>query len=695
MNTSTQKGRLLEPAREVHPAARTDRAGCLKRLARHLVLTGIGLVAGLSAAFVVQAAQISAMLPDDLTEMSLEALMNIEITSVAKKPQKKSEAAAAIFVITNTDLRRWGVTNIPEALRRVPGLQVARIDANKWAITARGFNSRFANKLLVLVDGRSIYTPLFAGVYWEANEVMLEDVERIEVIRGPGGTLWGANAVNGVINIITKSAADTQGNVITAGAGNEEKGFTEARHGGETSGGKHYRVYGKYRSVDSGGPINTGVLPPAAHDDSRIAQTGFRMDWNNDAKDSYTLQGDYYEGTGGQQLLIATSAVPLVDDADYSGGNLSGRWTRQTGDKSSLTFQAYYDYVSRDSAVLYEDRHTVDIEVEHHAVLKDIHDVVWGLNFRHISDDTDPTLISSLSPASRNVNLYSGFLQDEISFWDDKAKFTLGTKFEHNDFTGYEIQPSVRFAWITDAGNTLWAAASRATRTPARGEHDITLALIPPLPAPPPLTISGSDRYDSETLAAYELGYRFTPGDNMSVDLTAFYNKYNDLRTTEISTPVPPLAGVFDNKLEGHTYGIEIDAHWRINERLDINANYSWLDVDLDLVKGSMDIISKSAENASPQHQANIWLASDLGNRLELDTGVRYAGSLKTFGFSKTDSYVAVDARLGWSPRQGVDLSLVGQNLFDSAHPEFNPDFIFSVPTEVERSIYGKITLSL
>ena len=254
---------------------------------------------------------------------------------------------------------------------------------------------------------------------------------------------------------------------------------------------------------------------------------------------------------------------------------------------------------------------------------------------------------------------------------------------------------SARLAWITESGNTLWGAVSRAVRTPARGEHDVKLAVIPPpVVGPPPLTISGNADFDSETLIAYEIGYRFTPIDIISVDITAFYNKYDELRTTDISTPATPLAAAFDNNLEGHTHGIEIDTHWKVNDWLDINANYSWLDVDLDLVKSSTDIISESVEDASPQHQANIWFASDLSNRFELDAGVRYVGSIETFGFPKTDSYVAVDARLGWSPRKGIDLSLVGQNLFDSGHPEFNPDFIFSIPTEVERSIYGKVTLS-
>jgi iron complex outermembrane receptor protein len=672
---------------------RTGRPGHIFRLTQRLGRTAISLVAGLCTAFVVQAASNTGTLPDDLTEMSLEALMSIEVTSVSKKPQKKSEAAAAIFVITNNDLKRWGVTNIPDALRRVPGLQVARIDANKWAITARGFNSRFANKLLVLIDGRSVYTPLFAGVYWEANEVMLEDVERIEVIRGPGGTLWGANAVNGVINVITKSAADTQGSLITAGIGNEEKGFSSARHGGETGDGKHYRVYGKYRSVDTGGSINSGVLPPEAHDDGEIAQAGFRMDWGSESPDTYTLQGDYYDGKGGQQLLIATSPAPLVDDTDYNGGNLSWRWTHKTDAHSEYSLQAYYDYVVRDSAVLHEDRHTVDIEFQHHSVLKDVHDVVWGMNYRYISDFTDTTLIFRLSPSSRDVNLYSAFLQDEISLWNDRVKLTLGSKFEHNDFTGFEIQPSARLAWITDSDNTLWGAVSRAVRTPARGEHDVKLAVIPPSPAPPPLTISGNSDFQSETLTAYELGYRFTPTEKISVDLTAFYNEYDELRTTDVTTPAPPLAAVFENNMEGNTHGIEIDTHWKVSNRLDINANYSWLEVDLDLVGGSRDAISQSTQDASPRHQANIWFTGDLGNRMELDAGIRYVDSIETFGFPKTDSYVAFDARLGWSPRKGVELSLAGQNLLDGSHPEFNPDFIFSIPTEVERSIYGKVTL--
>ncbi|MGB5541084.1 MAG: TonB-dependent receptor [Gammaproteobacteria bacterium] len=638
-------------------------------------------------------------LPEDLTDMSLEALMNIEITSVRKRPQKKSEAAAAVFVIKQADLHRWGVTNIPDALRRVPGLQVARIDANKWAITARGFNSRFANKLLVLIDGRSVYTPLFTGVYWDANEVMLEDVERIEVIRGPGGSLWGANAVNGVINIITRSAADTQGTLVAAGAGNEEDGFVSLRHGATTADGRNYRVYGKFHTVDTGAPIDIGLPQTAAHDDSEFAQTGFRMDWVNANGDSQTLQGDVYDGHSDQQLLIATAPAALTDNATYNGGNLLYRWSQTRNPNSDYSLQAYYDYVHLDSATLYENRHTLDIDFQHHFLAREHHELMWGLNYRFIHDNAETTRIFSLSPSRRDSSLLSAFVQDEIRLFQDRGRLTLGSKFEHNDFSGFEIQPNARFSWLTDAGHTLWGAVSRAVRTPARGEHDVSLTVLPPPNPPglPPLTVLGSEAFDSENLIAWELGYRFPFADRVSVDLAAFYNRYDRLRTVDIiSMPPSAFEAVFGNDLEGNTQGIEIDVHWQVRPGLDLHANYTRLEVDLDLINGSMDTQSLGAEDASPTHQANLWLAADLGHNLQVDAGLRYVGKLdldlSAAGLPAIGQYLALDARIGWSPRPGMELSLAGQNLLDSRHPEFNPDFIFSVPTEVERSIYGKVT---
>ncbi|MDX1736144.1 MAG: TonB-dependent receptor plug domain-containing protein, partial [Halioglobus sp.] len=560
----------------------------------------------------------------DLMDMSLEALMDIEVTSVAKKPQKKSEAAAAVFVITNEDLNRWGVTSIPDALRRVPGVQVARIDANKWAITARGFNSRFANKLLVLIDGRSVYTPLFAGVYWESNLVMLEDVERIEVIRGPGGTLWGANAVNGVINIITKPAAATRGNLVTIGAGNELEHLVNARHGGTGKHGVDYRVYAMSRSDDE------GHRPGGSHDDYEMAQTGFRSDWKYGGTGSHTLQGDYYRGTGGQELGIATSPVALVDDTEMAGGNLHYRWTHDAGAHSRYSFRAYYDHVSREGADLFEDRHTIDLEFQHHFTADARHDIVWGLNYRSIDDDTRPTRIFSLQPADRRVDLLTAFIQDEISLSGGRAKLTIGSKLEHNDFTGFELQPNVRLAWRTDTGGTLWGAISRTVRTPARGEHDGILTVTPP-PVPPglpPLTITGSNAYDSEELIACEIGLRHSLADRMTLDMAAFYNRYDELRTVDIvSTPPDPFLAIFANNMKGRTAGLEVDARWKFKPWLAVNANYTWLDIDLDLVNGSMDSQSLATGDASPEHAANLWLAADLRHEVSIDTGLRYVGS--------------------------------------------------------------------
>jgi len=659
------------------------------RSGRDSALLCISLLAGLCAFTGAHAGHNTTSLPDDLTDMSLEALMNIEITSVLKRPQKKSEAAAAVFVIEQDDLRRWGVTNIPDALRRVPGLHVARIDANKWAITARGFNSRFANKLLVLIDGRSVYTPLFAGVYWEANEVMLEDVERIEVIRGPGGTLWGANAVNGVINIITRSAADTHGTLIAAGAGNEENGFVNLRHGGATADGRNYRVYGKFRALDTGEPIDIGLPQTGAHDDSEFAQTGFRMDWGNDQGNGYTLQGDYYDGHADQQLLIATSPTPLTDNADYSGGNLLYRWSHTDGHQSDSALQVYYDYAHLNSAALYEDRQTLDIDFQHHFQMRDRHEMMWGMSYRFTHDNTDATQIFSLIPANRNVNLLTASVQDEIRLFHDHARLTMGSKFEHNDFTGFELQPNVRFTWLTDSGRTAWGAVSRAVRTPARGEHDVRLMVLPS-----PTTILGNDGFNSETLVAYELGYRFPLADRVSVDLATFYNSYTDLRTLE-STGAPSTLQ-FENNMKGNTQGIEIDVHWNVRPGLELHANYTRLDIDLDLVNGSVDIQSLKEEDASPTNQANLWLAADLDHNLELDMCLRYVGKLdldlSAAGLPATGEYLVLDTRLGWTPRPGLEFALVGQNLLDGEHPEFNPDFIFSLPTEVERSIYGKVT---
>jgi iron complex outermembrane receptor protein len=665
----------------------------MTRLARRTIK---GTLAGILVTLSAQAATLDSVLPDDLTDMSMEALMDIEITSVAKKPQKQSAAAAAIFVITNDDLRRWGVTNIPEALRRVPGIDVARIDANKWAITSRGFNSRFANKLLVLIDGRSVYTPLFAGVYWDNQDVVLQDVDRIEVIRGPGGTLWGANAVNGVINIITKSAAATRGNLVAVTAGNEVRGIGVARHGGQLKNGVDYRVYAKYSDYDE------GYSSAGAHDDWRTGQLGFRSDWVQTDRDKITLQGDYYQGKSGQQVNIPAGQMPttinqVVDDTETDGGNLLFRWSHMFDRSSDFALQIYYDHVGVDGKVLYEDRDTFDIDFQHRFQWRETHDVVWGFDYRYTHDNTDNNPTFELDPSSRSVNLYGTFIQDEISLRDN-LHLTLGTKLEHNDFSGVEYQPGARLAWAMSASQTLWGAVSRAVRTPARGEDDVLLRLAPSPAADPgiPVYAEGNDDYDSEELLAWELGYRLNYRNTWSVDVAVFYNDYDKLRTldpTMDTGPPPSVRLPFDNNMSGETYGLELASQWQIRPGWRLNASYSWLDMQLHLDSNSTDTVSRASEDASPTSKAAIWSALDLGHNLQFDVALRYTGDIEVNGID-IDSYVEADLRLGWEARPGLELSIIGQNLLDNQHPEFLPDFISTQPTEVERSIYGRIAWS-
>ncbi|MGD8631729.1 MAG: TonB-dependent receptor, partial [Gammaproteobacteria bacterium] len=629
-------------------------------------------------------------IPDDLTNMSLEALMNLEVTSVSKKPERQTGAAAAIFVITNNDLRRWGVTNIPEALQRVPGISVARIDANKWAITSRGFNSRFANKLLVLIDGRSVYTPLFAGVYWETQQVMLEDVDRIEVIRGPGGSLWGANAVNGVINIITRSATETRGELVAMTAGNEIPGIGSVRHGGKLHNGGDYRIYAQYKSYAE------GYSAAGAHDDWRSGLVGFRADWSDGPDDLFTLQGDLYRGKAGQQVSIPTGngptvGVPVVDDTDSNSGNIQLRWARALDVDSDLALQVYYDHVGRDGAVLFEDRDTLDVDFQHRFRWRIVHDLVWGLGYRFVQDNTDNNATFSLEPSSRGVNLYSAFLQDEISLTDD-LRLTLGSKFEHNDFTGFEVQPNTRIAWSPDVAHTLWGSVSRASRTPARGEQDVLLRVQPAPDPGVPVYVIGDNQYDSEDVLAWEAGYRFNYRNRWSLDIAAFYNDYDKLRTLDpVTTPPANVLLAFDNNMSGETWGVELASQWQVRPGWRLNASYTWLDMALHLENGSMDYLSRSAEDASPTSSAALWSSLDIGASLQFDAALLYVGAIEASGID-IDSYVELDLRLGWEAKPGLEFSLIGQNLLDNRHPEFLPDFISTQPTEVKRSIYGRVT---
>ncbi len=635
-----------------------------------------------------------------LKKLSIEDLTNLEVTSVSKKTEKLSDAAAAIFVITQEDIRRSGVTSIPEALRMVPGLQVARIDSSTWAITSRGFNGSFANKLLVLIDGRSVYTPLFSGVYWDVQDTLLEDIERIEVIRGPGATLWGANAVNGVINIITKTAADTQGGLITAGAGTEEQVFGGTRYGGKVGDEVHYRLYAKYFDRDD------FVQPDGndASDEWHAARGGFRVDWDAREDNTLTVQGDVYNGNTSHIIKNSGFLTPpfrrtVTDDFKINGGNVLGRWQRTFSDRSDLSCQIYYDRTDRDDSAIKETRDTLDFDLNHRFTLGGRQDMVWGIGYRLTMDDIENGEKLGFDPDSRQTHLFSAFVQDEITLFPDRLKLTVGTKLEHNDYSGFEVQPNARFLWTVHKRHSIWGAISRAVRTPSRGDHDFhnnITTFFGRGGALSALRVVGDDDFESEELTAYELGYRLQPYQWFSLDIAGFYNQYDDLRTIEADAPflepgVPPLQVMplrIDNKMDGETYGIEILANLQPMDQWKLAAGYTWLRMQLHLDADSTDTLSELAEGDSPEHQFQIRSYLDLPYALELDTAIYYVDDLVN---QDVPSYLRFDTRLGWWPTANIEISLNGENLFDNRHQEFGSEMGIT-PTEIQRSVYGKFT---
>src|SRR5437667_9340008 len=643
----------------------------------------------------------------DISRMSIEELMNVEVTSVAKRPQRVADAAAAVFVITQEDIRRSGAASIPEALRMVPGLQVARIDENKWAIGSRGFNGRFDNKLLVLIDGRSVYTPLFSGVYWNVQDVMLEDVDRIEVIRGPGATLWGANAVDGVINVITKKAKATQSSLVTAGAGTEERAAGGVRYGSKLGDNTYYRAYTKYFDW------RPSVYPSGvtAHDGWDALRGGFRADWSPAGANSLTVQGDVYRSRFDETLTVASLSAPysntFPNDGKYSGGNILGRWNH-TSEGSSMSLQMYYDNTTITDHSLFGDHQNIlDIDFQDGFHAGNSQQFVWGLGYRSIHDKNDASFTVSLQPNQVTLNQFSTFLQDEISLVDNRLQITLGSKFERNEFTGFEIEPNARLLWNITPNQSILTAVSIAVRTPALTEESLRLnsAVIPPgtpsNPAPLPAVVAvfGSRQFNSEDLLAYELGYRVQATSNLSFDIATFYNNYSNLRTAEPGTPfvegspaptdiVIPLVAA--NKMSGGTYGVELFADWKVVPKWRLAGSYSYLQMDIHKNADSLDPTPDNPNGSSPRHQWYLRSSIDLPKHFEQDTTLRFVDHLPSLNLP---NYYSLDAHLGWRPVTRLELSIGGQNLLNNWHFEFMPDFVNTSRTVVKRSIFGSITV--
>ncbi len=640
----------------------------------------------------------------ELSQLSLEQFseLDVVVTSVSRKPQKLSDTAAAVFVISNEDIKRSGATNIPEALRMVPGIQVARIDANKWAISARGFNGRFTNKLLVLIDGRTVYNPMFSGVYWNRQDVLMEDIDRIEVIRGPGATLWGANAVNGVINVISKKARDTQGWQMTAGAGTEEQGFGSLRYGNKLGENADARGYIKYIERDHGvNNDNTNGV-----DDWDTVQGGFRLDWQPLQSDSFTLQGDLQDTGVGTDRTTSSLTAPFsttqANEVDINGWNILGRWKHKFSDVSDMELQLYYDSHEREQTELVSNGtlvqlyETFDMDFQHRFGLGSRQEILWGLGYRNISDKFLGDFTTSLNPIQDTTELFSAFVQDDISFADGKVHLIVGSKFEHNAFTGIEIQPNIRMNWNVTEKYSLWSSISRAVRTPGRST-DIRINQSVTAGTPPRLvSIFGNPDIHSEKVTALELGLRGQPDNNLKYDFAAFYNIYNDLRTFErgtasvLTTPVTHVLIPITSQtfMTAETYGLEMSLEWIATERWKLNLAYSFLEMQLHKESISTAATAESAEGESPEHQISLRSSFDITNNLFFDTWVRYVDELPT---QKMNAYITMDTRLAWKPVKGMELSVVGQNLLNDSQLQFMPEILDITSTQAQRSVYLKL----
>jgi iron complex outermembrane receptor protein len=588
----------------------------------------------------------------DLANLSIEELSNIEITSVSKHPERLADAPAAIFVITNDDIRRSGAASLPEALRLAPNLQVAEVENGQYEISARGFNTAFDNKLLVLIDGRTVYTPLYSGVNWDSQFVMLEDVDRIEVISGPGGTIWGANAVNGVINIITRSADKTQGALIAVGDGNRSKGAS-FRYGGKLGDQGNFRIYGMGLDSDN----TTLENGHAALDDWQTGQIGFRADWHQN-NDSFTVQGDGYRGKSDPD----PSSPPRV-----SGDNLLARWTRQFEDGSNFNLQANYQYTDNDDPFAFRDQEYIfDLEFQHSFKLWDTNKILWGGGYRFARDDTHAyiakgnELPEAFLPTDAGLSWRNLFIQDEKAL-SDKLTLTLGLKAETNVYTGVEYLPSIRFAYKPTDSALWWGEISRAVRAPARLDTDFYLYLhIPGIPLIP--IIEGGPYFKSEVAKVLELGYRAQPTNALSYSITAFFNFYDDLRSGE-----PPPA-IIQNMMEGSTYGFETWASYQATQNWRLSAGWNELRENIRIEAGSKDPTGPSALGDDPNYQVSLRSALNLFENQEWDFTFRRIGALPN---PVVPAYNSVDMRYAWKPQRNLELSLTAQNLFGKNHAEF------------------------
>jgi len=636
----------------------------------------------------------------DLTQLKIEDLMNLEITSASRQKQTLSTTPAAVFVITQEDIHRSGSTNIPDLLRMVPGLNVAQINANSWAISSRGLNDLFSNELLVLVDGRTVYAPSSGGVFWDTVDLPLEDIERIEVIRGPGGSVWGTNAVNGVINIVTKSAEATRGGLVVAGGGGFHRAFATVQYGSSLGKKSDYRVYVKYLDEASLQSPEGRSLGDGWHS----LRGGFRLDSALTAKDGVTLQGDLYtsrEGSATSYLPSITSPAPVNfwEEITVAGGFLQGAWSHKISDRSATQLTISFDQSERNDT-LGETRHTLDADFQHNFRLGRFHSMVWGLDYRYTDYSSVGSLFVSFNPASASHTQYSGFIQDEITLLPDRLYFTVGTKLEHHYYTGLAVMPTARLAWTPSTHTTFWAAVSLAERTPA--ELDTVFrgnvgSFSTPDGALNLISVFGNPDLKNEGLLAYEAGYRAELSKHISVDLAAYYNRYDHQMTDEPgvpfveTSPVPVhvvLPIVYGNLMHGETHGVEFFADWRATSRWVLSPGYAFEQIHMH-VEPSSHATSAGDDGTTPVNAAQLRSHLVLPASLSWDVSAFYSGRLVDLA---VPSYTRLDTQLNWQWKENVTLSVVGQNLLREGQLQFIDAHGVARSSLMPRSAFAKFT---
>lgn len=658
---------------------------------------GIGFVLLLSAG--LPGIGIAADQQNDMLDLDIQQLMKVKVVSAAKRVQSLEDATAAVYVITKEDIHQSGVTTIADALALAPGLQVARISASKWSISSRGFAGFTSNKLLVMIDGRSVYSPGHSGTYWDSQNAMLEDVERIEVIRGPGGTLWGANAVNGVINIITKHSDDTQGRLVRVSAGDQEKFSTGLRYGGKLSDTASGRMYITY---DDHGSNTLAGYGSDAHDGWQPFQGGFRMDGSPGSGKEWSLQGDMYDN-GGDQIVFPywtqNSPTPswVNDSVNTKGGNLLGRWRQTLGEGNNLTFKTYYDYTDRQEKINKDTFNIADFDLQFETKASKSQNLTMGAGYRSI--DGQFTRTYQVQLPDRSDNLYSAFLQDEINLVPDTVWLTLGSKYEHNDYTGNEWQPSGKLLWKPVEHHSIWTSVSRAVRTPTIVEQygRVTVGVLPQ--GVGDVAFVGNPNFDSEIVYAYEVGYRWQASKSLSFDCAVFYNDYDKIYTVMPTYGMTGIDEKFVNAQHGAGYGFELVTDWKATSWLSFVASYSFLQLDLttDAYVGSQ-YGSDFVEGTSPHHQASLRSSIAFAENWHLNIWTRYVDSIANrnsadiLGSSiKIDSYLLFDANITWAPTKNIEFMLAGQNLLDEGRLQYVSEY--STPAEeIRRGVYVKAT---